>query len=333
MALFGNNKKKDQKDPAQPQFQAATNIHVKTPKVEPAPQAKQQEQKAAGAAKGPSQPRSFKIYLESIGAKQPGLEQALLTARIKESMYSFVKRMLFAAVAMAVVMSIVIFLVFSRLGMSLPIDFLLSAVIFIGIFRFAFTAFLHFPTRKLAVSGKAVERDIIFAARDIIISLRSGLPLFNALTYVSTGYGDASQEFKKIIERVQVGEPLVDAIDDVIAQTKSPSFRRLMLQASVSIRSGADVIGALQSIIDQLTQERVIAIRSYGQKLNAIAMFYMLFGIIMPSMGIAVLTILTTFIAVFTVNVTVLAFGLVGIFFLQIIFLRLILSSRPAFAM
>lgn len=331
MALFGNPKKKDEKPttpPVQPLSQAS-NIHVKIPKVEPTQQAKQ----GPAQPKGPAQPRSFKIYLESIGAKQQGLEQALLNARIKESMYSFVKRMLFAAVALALVITIVVFLMFSKLGMTLPIDFLLSAVIFIAVLRFSFTAFLHFPTRKMQVSGKAIERDIIFAARDIIISLRSGLPLFNALTYVSTGYGDASLEFKKIIERVQVGIPLVDAIDDVIAQTKSPSFRRLMLQASVSIRSGADVIGALSSIIDQLTQERVIAIRSYGQKLNAIAMFYMLFGIIMPSMGIAVLTILTTFIAVFTVNVTVLAFGLIGIFFLQIVFLRLIQSSRPAFAM
>jgi hypothetical protein len=62
-------------------------------------------------------------------------------------------------------------------------------------------------------------------------------------------------------------------------------------------------------------------------------MFYMLFGIILPSMGIAVMTILTTFIAVFTVNGTVLAGTLVGIFALQLIFLRLVQGSRPAFSM
>ena len=71
----------------------------------------------------------------------------------------------------------------------------------------------------------------------------------------------------------------------------------------------------------------------YGQRLNAIAMFYMLFGIIMPSMGIAVLTILTTFIAVFTVNTTILEASLVGMIFLQIIFLKMITGSRPVFSM
>jgi flagellar protein FlaJ len=331
MALFGNSKKKDKNaPPVQPQVQSSS-IHVKTPKVEVIQSPKPQPgQKPKGS--GPQSRTSFKIYLESIGAKQPGLDKALLSARIKETMYSFVKRMLFASVALAVIIGIVIFFMFNKLGLTLIENILFTAIIFVSVLKFSFTAFLQFPTRKIIVSGKSVERDIVFAARDVIISLRSGLPLFNALTYVSTGYGDASLEFKKIIERVQVGTPLVDAIDEVIAQTKSVSFRRLMLQASVSIRSGADVISALQSIIDQLTQERVIAIRSYGQKLNAIAMFYMLFGIILPSMGIAVLTILTTFIALFAVNITVLTFALVGIFFLQIIFLRLIQTSRPSFA-
>ena len=50
-------------------------------------------------------------------------------------------------------------------------------------------------------------------------------------------------------------------------------------------------------------------------------------------MGIAVVTILTTFIAIFTVNVTVLEFAVVGILFLQIVFLKMITSSRPVFTM
>src|SRR5208283_3397400 len=127
--------------------------------------------------------------------------------------------------------------------------------------------------------------------------------------------------------------PLEDAIDKTVDETKSQSFRRLMLQASVSIRAGADVVSALQGVIDQLDQERVIELRRYGQRLNAIAMFYMLFGIILPSMGVAVITILTTFIAIFTVTPAVLAFVVIGVLFLQIVFLQLIRTSRPVFTM
>ena len=132
---------------------------------------------------------------------------------------------------------------------------------------------------------------------------------------------------------MQLGTPLEDAIDEIVSATKSPSFRKIMLQASVSIKVGADVTSALQSVIDQLTQERVIELRRYGQRLNAIAMFYMLFGIILPSMGIAVLTILTTFIPIFPVNVTLLEVVVVGLIFLQVVFLQMIRSSRPVFSM
>ena len=177
-----------------------------------------------------------------------------------------------------------------------------------------------------------MEKDILFAARDLIIALRSGMPLFNALTSISSGYGEASKEFLKIIEKVQLGMPLEDAIDKTVLESKSPSFRKIMLQASVSIRVGADVISALQSAIDQLTQERTIEMRRYGQRLNAIAMFYMLFGIIVPSMGIAVITILTTFVPLITVNTTMLEFVLMGITFLQVVFLMMIRSSRPVFS-
>jgi hypothetical protein len=50
-------------------------------------------------------------------------------------------------------------------------------------------------------------------------------------------------------------------------------------------------------------------------------------------MGIAVLVILTTFIAIFTVTTSVLAFVVVGMVFLQLIFLQLIIGSRPVYSM
>ncbi|MEM3841289.1 MAG: type II secretion system F family protein [Candidatus Micrarchaeaceae archaeon] len=149
----------------------------------------------------------------------------------------------------------------------------------------------------------------------------------------STGYGEASKEFAKITELVQLQTPLEDAIDKVIEDTQSKSFRRIMMQASVSIRAGADVVGALQSIINELESEREIELKAYGQRLNALAMFYMLFGVIMPSMGIAVITILTTFIALITVTPQMLFGALGGIALMQIIFLQMIRASRPVFAM
>lgn len=278
-------------------------------------------------------PSRWKKYVESIGAKQKGLETILRDQGIKSTLYDFVQRMLIAAIMLTVVLTITIYILFTTLGLSSIESLIFALVLGIAIFQGSLRTFLQYPFAKKKNNAKLIERDILFAARDMIISLRSGMPLFNSITSISTGYGDASKEFAKVVERVQLGMPLEEAIDAVIAQTQSASFRKIMLQASVSIKAGADVVTALQSVIDQLSQERIIELRSYGQRLNALAMFYMLFGVILPSMGIAVITILTTFIAIFTVDNSVLEFVLVGILFLQVLFLQLIRRSRPVFSM
>ena len=294
---------------------------------------------AMGAAHGKPgkhvslKPNKFRLYVEGIGAKQKGLETALRDQGIKESLYSFVKRMIISSALVAAVIGITLGLLFYHLGMNMVESTLFAVVLAFAVFRSALTSFLRFPTAKKSRSGKLIERDILFASRDMIISLRSGMPLFNAITSVSKGYGEASQEFERVVNRVQLGMPLEEAIDATVAESKSPSFRRIMLQASTSIKAGADVVEGLQSIIDQLSQERVIELRRYGQRLNALAMFYMLFGIILPSMGIAVVTILTTFIALFTVTESILIMVLIMLLFMQVIFLKLITASRPIFTM
>jgi flagellar protein FlaJ len=280
-----------------------------------------------GMSKGP-----FGKYIDGIAIKNRPLERSLQEHGIHETPSDFVRRMVLAAAIVAIFIGIAIAAVFIRLGMEMPISIILGLALGIAIYQFALRTFMNFPLKKSASTGQRVERDILFAVRDMIISLRSGMPLYNAIVLASSGYGDASNEFKKIVEKVQLGEPLGAAIDEVIEETKSQSFKRIMLQASVSIKAGSDVVGALQGIIDQLSEERIIALRSYGQKLNAIAMFYMLFGIILPSMGIAVVTILTTFVAIFTVNVGILIAVLIGIAFMQIVFLKLITASRPIFS-
>jgi Flp pilus assembly protein TadB len=285
------------------------------------------------AKKRAGKPGFFANYVTNAVVKEKDLATALRDQGIKTDVYEFARRMVIASIILGIVLGITIFLFFNAVGLSPAESVLFGVVIGAGIFQVMQRTFLRYPMSKSKGTAKNIERDILFAARDLIISLRSGMSLFNALTAVSHGYGDASKEFAKIVRKVQLGMPLEEAIDDTISSTKSDSFRRLMLQASVSIKAGADVVTALQSIIDQLSQERVIELRSYGQKLNAIAMFYMLFGIILPSMGIAVLTILTTFIALFTVNTTVFEMAIVGLIALQLIFLKLITGSRPVYSM
>ncbi len=296
-----------------------------------APAAAQAKQEVKRPSLG--KPSAWRRHIQKIELKNRKLETLLKQHGIKQGIYEFIQRMIIAAIIVAVVVAATLLVLLLHLNLNPIAAVVIAAALGFAIYQYSFHSFLGFPLRKEAKSSKNIERDILFASRDLIISLRSGMPLYNAIASVSTGYGDASREFAKITERAQLGMSLEEAIDQTIAESKSSSFRRLMLQASVSIKAGADVVGSLQSIIDQLSEERVIALRRYGQRLNAIAMFYMLFGVILPSMGIAIGTILTTFISIFTINVAVLEAGLVALLFLQIIFLQMIRSSRPVFAM
>ncbi len=271
----------------------------------------------------------LQTYIAKKALSIKGLEESLRENNIKESPYGFVKKMFINSVIVAVVITIALVVLLAHYGVNV----ILAVLLGIAVYYAFFNRFIRFPIDKSKSIGKDVEKNILFAARDLIIGMRSGMPLFNAMTAVSTGYGATSREFAKVIELVQLGMPIEQAIEDVSARSQSPSFKRIMLQASVSLKSGADVVGALQSVVDEVQQERVIELRRYGQRLNALAMFYMLFGVIFPSMGIAVAAILTTFISLFSITFSTLVFTLVGIFFLQLIFLNIMRSSRPTFAM
>lgn len=278
-------------------------------------------------------PGIFKKHIQKLAIKNRKIEAQLKQHGIRESLEDFIQRMFIASLIVSLVVSAMLLLLLVRLGVVLPAAIVLTVAMGFAVNQFAFNSFLRYPLRKAEAASKNIERDILFATRDMIISLRSGMPLYNAIVSISTGYGDASAEFAKVTDRAQLGMSLEEAIDQTISESKSASFRRIMLQASASIKAGADIVAALQSITDQLSQEHLIALRRYGQRLNAIAMFYMLFGVILPSMGIAIATILTTFISVFTVNTALLEAAIVGIIFLQVVFLQLIRGSRPVFAM
>lgn len=291
--------------------------------------------KAATADKAKSAQKKGPLWkiAEKTAKKKKGLEYALREAGSKESPEEFVSKMLVYSILISLVVAAAIGILMYYFNEPTKFMVIMPLVMLFASYMVLSQRLVDMPFSKMKVEGKKIERDILYAARDLVISMRSGMPLFNAMTAVSTGYGSASREFAKVVEFIQLGMPIEQAMEEVSQKSRSKTFQRIMLQASVSIRAGIDVTGALQEVVEEVTQERVIELRRYGQKLNAYAMFYMLFGVIFPSMGIAVATIMTTFINIFTVNVEILGMTIVGITFLQVIFLNLMRTSRPAFSM
>ena len=120
-----------------------------------------------------------------------------------------------------------------------------------------------------------------------------------------------------------------DAINETIETTPSSNLTKVLWQILNSLRTGADISSSLSSILDHIVREQVIEVKEYGRKLNPLAMFFMVVAIIMPSLGITMLIVLTTFISI---KIDLAALLTIALFlgFVQYMFFSMIKSSRPA---
>jgi flagellar protein FlaJ len=237
---------------------------------------------------------------------------------------------IYKSIMNAIVMMIMLTLVMSMLASVFNFPLLLVALVAPVLFFVFFIMGMGAVDVRISQKAREVDRDALFAGRDILIALKSGAPLFNAMLGVRKDYGATSKEFKKIIEGINSGIPAEIALQQAYETNKAVSFRRIILQILMSLRSGSDIATGLEAALNQISQEQVIEIKRYGQKLNPIAMFYMLFAIILPSLGVAIGVILSSFVNL-QVDFSTLAIVIIFLGLIQYIFLTIIKSSRPNF--
>ncbi|MEM4397894.1 MAG: hypothetical protein QW757_04700, partial [Candidatus Woesearchaeota archaeon] len=95
-----------------------------------------------------------------------------------------------------------------------------------------------------------------------------------------------------------------------------------------SLRTGSDVASPINTVVETLIKEQKIAVNEYARKLNPLAMFYMMIAIIMPSLGITMLTIVALFLGI-KLELTILLTIAFLIGFIQFMFVAMINSIRP----
>ena len=235
---------------------------------------------------------SFDSFLAYLAAQFPSLKKSMREARMTEKATDFVQRSLVTATFLAVfigfVIGIILFLQHSQWLLAIPI-----AIIF---FPFMFVYAMQLPKALSAKRRRAIDKDVLFAGRHLWIALKGGMPLFDSMLAVSKGgYGEVGKEMNRLIEKVLVGVPIDIAAAEVVEDCPSPTFRRMLMQMVNSIRSGADISDSLDVVLDQISREQMINIKEYGQRLNPIVMFYMVLGVIVPSLGISVGLLILSF--------------------------------------
>ncbi len=263
-------------------------------------------------------------FFEWLSSKFPNLDRKLKVAEIEDSKEHFVKKIFMSSFYMSFAIYFFIILVLLKNGKSILFPTLSFPVIFILLFFYM----NNYPYVKQMQKSREIDKNLIFLGRHLVIAMSSGIPIYNAMLGVSDGYGEASNEIKKIINDTELGKPLEDSIHERALLTPSRNMKRILWQILNSLRTGTDVSASLNSVIDQLSDEQMISIKDYGKKINPIAMFYMVLAVILPSLGISMTIIFSSFFPI-PFDFRMLIF--IGIFlsFIQLIFVSFVKSTRP----
>jgi len=265
------------------------------------------------------------VYFQIIARHMPNLKHSLKKAGMNYKPEDFIKNTFLSAFYMTTGLAIFFTLVLASLDVLRGVMIIFVPIIFFLLF----TYLLKLPDVKISKKEKGISKEIVFAGRHLIIELESGVPLYNAMANISKNYEVIGKYFKDIINKVNLGTSMEDALTEAVEFIPSDNFRRLLWQILNSIRTGSDIAKSLSSVLEQIAREQTIEVNTYSKKLNPFAMFYMIIAVIIPTLGMTMLVVLSSFIEL-EVNLTTLMIIAFFLAFIQFMFLSIIKFSRPA---
>ncbi len=196
---------------------------------------------------------------------------------------------------------------------------------------FIFIQLVSHPNVIVNRRVRDIDRNLLFVLRTILVQIRSGVPIFYTFVSIANGdYGEISLEFKGVIEKVGAGKPVIESLEELAVRNPSTYFRKSLWQLVNALKSGSDVGDNLENVISALSKEQIIEIRQYQSTLNPLAMMYMMIAVIVPSLGITLMIILSTFPGMEAVgSEDTFWLLLIGVAFMQFLFMSVIKSKRP----
>jgi archaeal flagellar protein FlaJ len=263
-------------------------------------------------------------FFQHIAERIPDLKPKLRQAGMQDKPEEFIRKTFLVSVYMSVGLFVFLFLLLYGFGMFHPVMFAFMPLLCFSLLFYL----IKLPDAKIISKQKEISREIVFAGRFLVIELQSGVPLYNALNNLAKNYPAIGMYSKVVIDKVDLGTSMEDALNEAVELSPSEDFRKLLFQVINSMRTGSDVASALSTAVDQIAKRQQIQVSEYGKKLNPLAMFYMMIAVIAPSLGMTMLIIVSSFVN-FTLSLTMLIILAMSLGFIQFMFLSIIKFSRP----
>ncbi len=269
----------------------------------------------------------FRGFARMFASFFPNMDSELKQADMDVSSEDYITYVIISALANFFVLLGLFFLVwFYVIKRTDPLIPFVWTMGFLG-----FTIFMQLANPKVRISKRAseIEKTLLFALRNMLIRLKSGITLYESMSGVARQeFGLVSKEFKRTINEIESGIPQIEAIERMTFRNPSRTFRRIGWQISNGMKAGVSIQNSIESMVDNLMREHMIKIKNYGAQLNPLAMMYMMLTVVVPSLGITFLIILGSF---FGFDIPENVFWMVALFLaiFQFIFMTIVKSRRP----
>ncbi len=279
--------------------------------------------------------KRFSKFLTPIGRNlsriKPSLDSELVQLEINATPTQYMSMAALAFLLTFIEMFLFLMIVLVLIFESKATDFLLLVFISSTIMAFfIFMQFSFYPQNLLQLKAKKLNRDLLFALRHLLVQVRSGVPLYNAMVSLSQAdYGIVSEEFKQTAKEISRGVSQTEALSNMVMRTPSVYLRRVVWQISNALRAGSDLSQVIESLVKQFSEEEKVRLRRFGKELSPWALMYLMFTVIFPTMGIAMLLILTS---LAPITITNEMFALFIVFFssFQFFFIKFLKNKRPS---
>ena len=272
--------------------------------------------------------RMFTGLLQPVTKLMPELGENLAMLEAGRDDAEYMGAVLVNAIFVGLVIGLIFYLVAAKMEVDESTRELGSIFAGVSLLLIAFLYLLLYPNWVVKKMAGEMEENLLFAIRHIMVQTTAGVSFFDALSSASTGYGAVSAEFRNIMNDVNGGRDLTDALDESAARSPSKYYKRIIWHVSNSTRSGYDPGDVLKELVTYLSYEQQIKMKKFGSELNVISLFYLTTCIIMPTMGLILALIMSSF-SIVSLSTTLLGVFVFIIAVFNILFLGMIQSRRP----
>lgn len=271
--------------------------------------------------------KSFFWISDKIIKTLPSLEKNLIEAEIPLKGREYISIAIFSSIYWFSLLFTTLTIISSLFEKSfIQIIFIISLLVSL----ISFFYIIFYPNYKISKKNKDIERNLVFAIRHLYLEIKSGVPLFESIVSVSKeNYGVISKEFEKCVKEISAGKDQISVFEELAIRTSHQTFKKVIWQITNAMKTGTDLGKILGIIATELTQEQKVKIRRYGSQLSPYALMYLMLTIIVPTLGITLLLILSSFSGL-SIPQTFFYLILFVITIFQIMFLGMIKSQRPS---